>query len=194
MPRHRLLNENELRHLFGVPADREALARHFTLTSSDHDLVLTRRGDANRLGFAVQLALLRQSGRALAQVEEPIDPLVVWISAQIDAPTHLFADCARRPMPRPSPHDRNRRPGRQDHAKAGSDRHRHRHRAPLRKAHSARPLAVIEHTGAAGRPCPQAGGGRAACRSHRRATGQTRPTASRSSRTRWNASRLQTAD
>lgn len=96
MPRHRLLNEDELRHLFGVPADREALARQFTLTPSDHDLVLTRRGDANRLGFAVQLALLRQSGRALAQVEEPIDPLVVWISAQIDVPTHLFADYARR--------------------------------------------------------------------------------------------------
>ncbi len=96
MPRHRLLTEDELRHLFGVPADREALARQFTLTPSDHDLVLTRRGDANRLGFAVQLALLRQSGRALAQIEEPIDPLVVWISAQIDVPAHLFADYARR--------------------------------------------------------------------------------------------------
>jgi hypothetical protein len=96
VPRHRLLNEDELRHLFGVPADREALARQFTLTPSDHDLVLTRRGDANRLGFAVQLALLRQSGRALAQVEEPIDPLVVWISAQIDVSAHLFADYARR--------------------------------------------------------------------------------------------------
>lgn len=96
MPRHRLLNEDELRQLFGVPADRDALARQFTLTPSDHDLVLTRRGDANRLGFAVQLALLRQSGRALAQVEEPIDPLVVWISVQIDVPAHLFADYARR--------------------------------------------------------------------------------------------------
>lgn len=96
MPRHRLLNEDELRQLFGVPADRDALARQFTLTPLDHDLVLTRRGDANRLGFAVQLALLRQSGRALAQVEEPIDPLVVWISVQIDVPAHLFADYARR--------------------------------------------------------------------------------------------------
>ncbi|MBY6264987.1 DUF4158 domain-containing protein [Azospirillum sp. 412522] len=79
VPRHRLLTKDELRQLFGVPADRDALARQFTLTPSDHDLVLTRRGDTNRLGFAVQLALLRQSGRALAQVEEPIDPLIAWI-------------------------------------------------------------------------------------------------------------------
>lgn len=59
MPRHRLLSDAELRQLFGIRADREALACQFTPTPSDHDLVLTRRGDANRLGFAVQLALLR---------------------------------------------------------------------------------------------------------------------------------------
>ncbi|CAO3383320.1 Tn3 family transposase [Azospirillum argentinense] len=96
MPRHRLLADDDLRRLLGVPADRDSLARHFTLIPSDHDFVLTRRGAANRLGFAVQLALLRQSGRALAQVGEPLDALVAWIAAQIDVPAHLFADYARR--------------------------------------------------------------------------------------------------
>lgn len=78
MPRHRLLPEAELQRLLGIPADRDALARRFTLTLSDQNLVLTRRGAANRLGFAVQLALLRHSGRALAQIEEPLDALVAW--------------------------------------------------------------------------------------------------------------------
>jgi hypothetical protein len=80
VPRHRLLTDEELRRLLGVPADRDALARHFTLTPSDHDLVLTRQGEANRLGFAVQLALLRHPDRALTQAEEPLDALVVWIT------------------------------------------------------------------------------------------------------------------
>src|SRR5437764_4590514 len=44
--------------LFGVPGDPDALARHYTFTRSDQDLVAGRRGDTNRLGFAVQLALL----------------------------------------------------------------------------------------------------------------------------------------
>jgi hypothetical protein len=96
VPRHRLLTDEELRRLLGVPADRDALARHFTLTPPDHDLILTRRGEANRLGFAVQLALLRHPGRALVQVEEPLDALVTWIATQIDVPAHLFADYARR--------------------------------------------------------------------------------------------------
>ena len=48
--------------MFGVPTDPDALARHYTLTRTDLDLVATRRGDANRLGFAVQLALLRHPG------------------------------------------------------------------------------------------------------------------------------------
>jgi hypothetical protein len=98
VPRHRLLPDAELRRLLGIPADRDALARHFTLTPSDHDLVLTRRGAANRLGFAVQLALLRHSSRALAQVEEPLDALVAWIATQIHVPAHLFTDYARRPQ------------------------------------------------------------------------------------------------
>lgn len=98
MPRHRLLPDTELRQLLGIPADRDALARRFTLTPSDQDLVLTRRGAANRLGFAVQLALLRHSGRALAQIEEPLDALVAWIATQIHVSAHLFTDYARRPQ------------------------------------------------------------------------------------------------
>jgi hypothetical protein len=61
MARRQLLTEGERRQLFGAPADPDALVRHYTLSRSDLDFVATRRGDANRLGFAVQLALLRGS-------------------------------------------------------------------------------------------------------------------------------------
>src|SRR5215467_10335716 len=57
MARRPLLTDEERRLLFGVPSDPDALARHYTFTRSDQDLVAGRRGDTNRLGFAVQLAL-----------------------------------------------------------------------------------------------------------------------------------------
>ncbi len=57
-----------------------------------------RRGAANRLGFAVQLALLRHPGMALAQMDEPIDALVDWLAAQLEIPAAAFTEYARRPQ------------------------------------------------------------------------------------------------
>ena len=59
MARRPLLTDEERQLFFGVPGDPDALARHYIFTRSDQDLVVSRRGAANRLGFAVQLALLR---------------------------------------------------------------------------------------------------------------------------------------
>lgn len=72
MARRQLLTEEERRLLFGLPTDRDALARHYTFTRTELDLIAVRRGDANRLGFAVQLALLRHPGLPLAHIGEPI--------------------------------------------------------------------------------------------------------------------------
>jgi uncharacterized protein DUF4158 len=56
MARRPLLTDEERWLLFGIPDDPDILAQHYTFTRSDQDLVAGRRGDANRLGFAVQLA------------------------------------------------------------------------------------------------------------------------------------------
>src|SRR5690348_6050140 len=98
MARRPLLTDEERRLLFGVSGDPDALARHYTFTRSDRDLVAGRRGAANRLGFAVQLALLRHPGMGLAQMEGPIDALVEWLAAQLDIPAATFADYADRPQ------------------------------------------------------------------------------------------------
>jgi TnpA family transposase len=96
---HRPLLTNEERQLLlGVPRDPDSLARHYTFTRSDQDLITSRRGGANRLGFAVQLALLRHPGRILAQVDEPIDALVAWLAAHLEVPEAAFAAYARRPQ------------------------------------------------------------------------------------------------
>ena len=48
--------------LFGVPTASEELARHYVLSTRDLALIEARRGEANRIAFAVQLALLRHPG------------------------------------------------------------------------------------------------------------------------------------
>ena len=84
MARRQLLTDEERRLLLGVPRDPDALARHYTFTRSDQDLVVGRRGTTNRLGFAVQLALLRHPGMALAQMDEPVDLLVNWLAIRLE--------------------------------------------------------------------------------------------------------------
>lgn len=68
MGRRDLLSAEERRLLFGVPVERDALAQRHTFDPGDLELIHSRREDRNRLGFAVQLALLRHPGLTLAQV------------------------------------------------------------------------------------------------------------------------------
>lgn len=54
-----------------------------SFTESDFSLIRQRRGDANRLGVAVQLCLLRYPGYALASNMPVPDPVIGWIARQI---------------------------------------------------------------------------------------------------------------
>jgi hypothetical protein len=64
----------------------------------DQELVVGRRGAANRLGFAVQLALLRHPGTGLVQMGEPVNALVTWLAARLDIPAATFTEYASRPQ------------------------------------------------------------------------------------------------
>lgn len=98
MARRQLLTDEERQALLGIPPDADSLARLFTLSRSDRSLVAERRGDANRLGYAVQLALLRHPGTALAYLDQPPDALVTWMAGQLEVRVTAFAEYARRPQ------------------------------------------------------------------------------------------------
>jgi TnpA family transposase len=98
MAHRQLLTEEERQALLGIPLDADGMARRFTLSHADQDLVADRRRDANRIGFAVQLALLRNPGMALAQLEQPVEALVQWLAKQLEIPAAPFAGYARRPQ------------------------------------------------------------------------------------------------
>ena len=98
MTRRQILTDEERQVLLGIPQDADSLARLFTLSQSDRHLVAERLCDASRLGFAVQLALLRHPGTVLANLEQSPEPLVIWLATQLGIPATVFAAYARRPQ------------------------------------------------------------------------------------------------
>jgi hypothetical protein len=97
LKRRQILTDEERQALLGIPQDADSLARLFTLSRSDRHLVAERLSDASRLGFAVQLALLRHPGTVLANLDQSPEPLVIWLATQLGIPA-AFAAYARRPQ------------------------------------------------------------------------------------------------
>ena len=85
MPRRSVLSNTERSNLLALPEHQDDLIRHYTFTEGDLSLIGQRRGDANRLGFAVQLCLLRYPGYALAGDLPVTEPFIRWVARQVRA-------------------------------------------------------------------------------------------------------------
>ncbi|HPV68963.1 MAG TPA: Tn3 family transposase [Sphingorhabdus lacus] len=96
MARRDLLNDDERRILFGVPEEHDSLVKLYTLSPADGESVLARRGAANRLGFAVQMALLQHPGMSLATFGDAPPQLVTFMARQIGVPQEKYFDYAKR--------------------------------------------------------------------------------------------------
>jgi len=59
------------------------MVRHYTLIPEDLDLINRRRGDPNRLGFALMLCYMRFPGRVLQQGEQPPTALCAFVAEQL---------------------------------------------------------------------------------------------------------------
>ena len=62
MPRRSLLSAEQRARLFAVPDVAETMAHHYVLSPDDLALIRGKRRAGNRLGFAIQLCLLRFPG------------------------------------------------------------------------------------------------------------------------------------
>jgi len=76
MPRRSILSATEGASLLALPDTEDELIRHYTFSEADLSLIRQRRGDANRLGVAVQLCLLRFLGQGLLPGAAVPAPLV----------------------------------------------------------------------------------------------------------------------
>jgi len=83
MPRRSILSAAERDSLLVLPDSQDELIRHYTFSEPDLSLIRQRRGDANRLGIAVQLCLLRFPGQGLLPDATVPMPLLQWIGQQL---------------------------------------------------------------------------------------------------------------
>ena len=96
MPRRELLTEMQ-RLAFTEPAtDEREMVRHYILGAEDLALIDRRRGDHDRLGFAVMLCYLRFPGRTLRQDEQPPMAMLTFLAEQLKIEAASFADYAER--------------------------------------------------------------------------------------------------
>jgi hypothetical protein len=79
-----------------LPTSGRELIHHYTLHEDDLTLINQHRRPHNRLGFAVQLCLMRYPGRALAAGEVPPAPVVGFIAEQLKLTLDLMRDYAQR--------------------------------------------------------------------------------------------------
>lgn len=77
--------------------DERQMVRHYTLSEADLSAVSLKRTPANRLGFAVQLCLLRYPGRPLRAGDVVPYPVVEFVASQVGADPDALGNYAGGP-------------------------------------------------------------------------------------------------
>ncbi|MFZ3193681.1 MAG: Tn3 family transposase [Moraxellaceae bacterium] len=96
MPRRSILSAVERESLLAFPDSNDEMIRHYTLSEADLSLIRQRRGDANRLGFAVQLCLLRHPGQGLLPESSVPVVLLHWVGRQLRTDPMCWSQYAER--------------------------------------------------------------------------------------------------
>ncbi|MPY68136.1 Tn3 family transposase [Deinococcus sp. SDU3-2] len=78
------------------PLDEHLLSRYYLLGEDDLRLVRERRRDFNRLGFAVQLTVLRHLGRPLRSGETPPEEALAYLAEQLRVDAGCYGQYATR--------------------------------------------------------------------------------------------------
>lgn len=96
MPRRSILSAAERASLLLPPDTEDELIRHYAFGETDLSLIRQRRGDANRLGVAVQLCLLRFPGQGLLPDASMPMSLLQWIGRQLRIAPSCWSQYAER--------------------------------------------------------------------------------------------------
>lgn len=82
--------------LFALPELYEEALSRFALSGEDVAFARTHRRSHNRLGFAIQLALVRDLGRTLRAGETPTEAVIAVVAEQLDIDPAVFTLYAQR--------------------------------------------------------------------------------------------------
>lgn len=94
---HRIILTNRQRQaLLALPTDEPTLLRHYVLSDDDVMYINQRRGDHNRLGFALQLCAFRYPGRFIKSDEALPEECIAFICSQLGINTAEVEGYAKR--------------------------------------------------------------------------------------------------
>nr|WP_231618420.1 DUF4158 domain-containing protein [Fictibacillus sp. 23RED33] len=93
-----LLTEDQRTEFVRIPADMSEgeLETYYTFSQYDLEIIKRHRRDHNRLGFAVQLCVLRYPGWSLSDVGPIPDYIIEYIARQINVNPNSFSLYAQR--------------------------------------------------------------------------------------------------
>ncbi|NKX68291.1 Tn3 family transposase (plasmid) [Labrenzia sp. 5N] len=100
MGRRKLINASEAQTLLGLAVDEDSLICHYTLDAGDRLECELRRRAHNQLGFAVQLCVMRHTGRLLGEGELPPTVIIEYLADQLDIEPRHFSIYATRTQTR----------------------------------------------------------------------------------------------
>jgi TnpA family transposase len=80
-----LLTPEQRQAFMQIPEDEWVLGTYYTFSKRDLEIINKRRKEENRLGFAVQLAVLRYLGWPYTHIKSIPDSVIHYISKQIGA-------------------------------------------------------------------------------------------------------------
>ncbi len=96
MPRRSLLTSTERLALLAFPLTEDEMIRYYTFSEADLAVIRQHRGGQNRLGFAVQLCVLRYPGCALSPDAQVPEALLAFITRQLRVEPDLWSQYALR--------------------------------------------------------------------------------------------------
>ena len=93
-----LLTEEQRSEFTQIPQNISEweIAKYYTFTENDLEIINRHRKDFNRLGFAVQLGYLRNPGWALSSINDIPKPVLSYIAGQLQIETEEFEQYAQR--------------------------------------------------------------------------------------------------
>lgn len=100
MGRRKLIDAVEAQSLLNPATDEDSLIRHYTLDAADRLECELRRRPHNKLGFAVHLGVIRQTGRLLGESEQPPSTIVHYVADQLGIEPSSYTIYAHRAQTR----------------------------------------------------------------------------------------------
>jgi TnpA family transposase len=96
MPRRSILSATERTNLLAFPDNQDDLIRYYTFNDRDLSIIGRHRGDANRLGFAIQLCYMRYPGIMFGCRETPPSHLLHMVATQLNIQANSWFEYGQR--------------------------------------------------------------------------------------------------